>query len=111
MSFQVSTTHRLALGVTSLALVLPAPVAGAQATHPNLSREEQQVLASRGIGAPTPPVLEVGDPAAGAPSSRDGFDWGSAGLGAGAVGGLIALAGGLGLVRRARLGPKRGVTP
>jgi hypothetical protein len=93
---------------------------------------ERQVLASRGVGAPTPPAGTFTETATGqakanvyappaaaftdtvAPatpstaarlqSTDTGFDWGSAGIGAAATGGLILVAvGGLGVAYRARI--------
>src|SRR5688572_9529993 len=102
MTFHVRTTRCLAAGLTALALA--APAAGAQGYHlsPGISEQEQQVLASRGLGAATPP-LKADLSAPNLPAADDAFDWGSAGVGAGAIGGLIVLAAGLGLTRRARV--------
>jgi hypothetical protein len=72
---------------------------------PLISEQEKQVLASRGLGAPTPP-LNANLSAQNTPAADDAFDWGAAGVGAGTVGGLIVLAAGLGLTRRARVSSK-----
>jgi hypothetical protein len=102
MPLHARTTRYLAAGLTGLALA--APAARAQGYHfpPGISEQEKQVLASRGLSAPTPPLnanLNAPNP----PAADDAFDWGSAGVGAGAIGGLIVLATGLGLTRRARV--------
>jgi hypothetical protein len=95
------TTHHLhlprSLAVATATIALAAPSAMAR-----LSSEEAQVLASRGIGAPTP-VTHVSAPRAASPDT--GFDWGSAGIGAGAAAGLLLVAaGGVGATYRVRVG-------
>jgi hypothetical protein len=102
------TSHFLArralvASLAGLTLTAPPALAGSDNSRPvGLSAEEQQVLASRGVGAPTPPV-EVKREAPRAQIADAGFDWGAAGLGAGAGGGLILLAAGLALARRPRI--------
>ena len=101
MSLYVRTTRCLAAALT--ALVLAAPAARAESYHfpQGISEQEKHVLASRGLAAPTPPLkanLSAPNLAA-----DDAFDWGAAGVGAGAIGGLIVLATGLGMTRRARV--------
>jgi hypothetical protein len=105
MTFHLRTTRCLAAGLTALALA--APAARAQGYHfpPGISEQEQQVLASRGLAAATPP-LKADLSAPNLPAADDAFDWGSAGVGAGAIGGLVVLAAGLGLTRRARVNSK-----
>ena len=68
-----------------------------------LSVLEKQVLASRGVGAPTPPAqVTVAPPRVQAP--EEAFDWGSAAIGAAAVAGLALLAvGGFALAYRTRM--------
>jgi hypothetical protein len=105
MSLHVRTTRCLAAGLTGLALAAPAARAEAHHFPPGISDHEKQVLASRGLAAPMPPLnanLSAPDP----PAADDAFDWGSAGVGAGTIGGLIVLAAGLGLTRRARVNSK-----
>jgi hypothetical protein len=92
------------LAVAAAALALAAPSAAARPIDnrpARLSEQEIQTLASRGIGAPVPathtrtPRVESAD---------TGFDWGSAGLGAAATGGLLLVAiGGFGAAQRARM--------
>jgi hypothetical protein len=72
---------------TLLALALAAPPAAAR---PILDPPIQ-----RDISAPPRVIVRAGD---------DGFDWGSAGIGAAATGGLVLIAaGGVVAVRRTRL--------
>ena len=78
----------LALGALALASA-PAPAMPADRAA-GLTAQEQQVLASRGVGPITPAV----DTAPVAPPQRSadpGFAWGSAAIGAGAAAGPIAL--------------------
>ena len=105
MSLHVRTTRCLVAGIAGLALAAPAAPAEGYHFPPGISEQEKQVLASRGLAAPTPP-LNAHLSASNLPAADDAFDWGSAGVGAGAVGGLIVLAAGLGLTRRARVNSK-----
>lgn len=102
MPFHVRTTRCLAAALTGLALAAPAAQAESYQFPPGISEQEKQVLASRGLAAPTPP-LKANLSAPNPPAADDGFDWGSAGVGAGTIGGLIVLAASLGLTRRARV--------
>lgn len=74
-----------------------------------ITPQEQQVLASRGQGAPSPirgPVTHVTrvEPTVQAASGSD-LNWGDAGIGAGVVGGLMLVAfGSAGLVHQRRTG-------
>jgi hypothetical protein len=105
MSLHVRTTRHLAAALTGLALAAPAARAESYDYPQGISEQEKQVLASRGLGAPTPP-LNANLSAQNTPAADDAFDWGAAGVGAGTVGGLIVLAAGLGLTRRARVSSK-----
>jgi hypothetical protein len=104
MTSHLLTSRALALSVAGLALgtapALARPAIDPQARY---SSAEAQVLASRGVGAPTTPVR----PQHAAPrvqSADGGFDWGSAGVGAAATGGLVLIAiGGFGAAHRARI--------
>src|SRR5215210_7759368 len=101
MSLYVRTTRCLAAGLTGLALAAPAARAESYQFPPGISEQEQQMIASRGLAAPTPPLTaNLGAPSR---SADDAFDWRSAGVGAVTFGGLVALAAGLGLTRRARV--------
>jgi len=102
MSSHVRTTRCLAAALTALALVAPAARAESYHFPPGISEHEKQALASRGLAAPTPP-LTANLSAPHLPAADDAFDWTSAGVGAGAIGGLIVLAAGLGMTRRARV--------
>jgi hypothetical protein len=106
MSSHVRTTRCLAAALTGLALAVPAARAETYHFPPGISEQEKQVLASRGLAAPTPPLANVSAPSPTA--ADDAFDWTSAGVGAGTIGGLIVLAAGLGMTRRARVssGPR-----
>jgi hypothetical protein len=102
MSLHVRTTRCLAAALIGLALAAPAARAESYDYPQGISEQEKQVLASRGLAAPTPPLTaNVGAP--NLPAADDAFDWTSAGVGAGAIGGLIGLAAGLGMTRRARV--------
>jgi hypothetical protein len=105
----------LATAISALALAAPAAVAVPAEQHTAI---EAQTLASRGVGAPNPspatPNVYVPPAAAftntvapAAPrvqSTDDGFDWGSAGIGAAAAGALMLLAaGGFGAAHRTRI--------
>jgi hypothetical protein len=102
MSLPVRTTRCLAAALTGLALGAPAARAESYHLPAGISEQEKQVLASRGLAAPTAPLranLGAPNPTA----ADDAFDWTSAGVGAGTIGGLIVLAAGLGMTRRARV--------
>jgi hypothetical protein len=101
MSLHVRTTRCLAAGLTGLALAAPAARAEGHRFPPGISEQEKQVLASRGLAAPTPP-LTANFRAPSRSAADDAFDWGAAGVGAVTFGGLV-LAAGLGLTRRARV--------
>jgi hypothetical protein len=102
MSSHVRTTRCLAAALTGLALAAPAARAESYRLPPGISEQERQMLASRGLAAPTPPLkanLSAPNPTA----ADDAFDWTSAGMGAGAIGGLIVLAAGVGMTRHGRI--------
>jgi hypothetical protein len=104
-AMHVRTARCLAAGLTGLALAAPAAQAEGYHFPPGISAQDKQVLASHGLSSPTPPLnadLSAPNPAA----ADDAFDWGSAGVGAVTFGGLIVLAAGLGLTRRARVNSK-----
>jgi hypothetical protein len=89
---QIHLARPLAAATAALAFAAPSAMA--------LTYQEEQVLASRGVGAPYP-AINAGAPRAA--STDTGFDWGSAGIGAGAAAGLILVAaGGVGATHRAR---------
>jgi hypothetical protein len=78
----------LALGALAIASA-PAPAMPVDRAV-GLTAQEQQVLASRGVGPIAPAVDSTRD----APSHQSadaGFAWGSAAIGAGGAAGLIAL--------------------
>ena len=102
MSLHVRTTRCFAATLTVLALAAPAARAEGYHFPPGISEHEKQALASRGLAAPTPP-LKANRSAPTLPAVDDGFDWTSAGVGAGAIGGLIGLVAALGMTRRARV--------
>ena len=102
MSLHARTTRCFAAGLTALALAAPAARAETYHFPPGISEQEKQVLASRGLAAPTPP-LNANHSAPNLPAADDTFDWGSASVGAVTFGGLVVLAAGLGLSRRARV--------
>ena len=79
----------LGLGLTALALASAS--APAQALDPGvvMTPEEQQVIASRGIGPRTPPVAAGVAPRV--QPAHAGFDWVAAGLGAAGAAAFIAL--------------------
>jgi hypothetical protein len=104
MSLHVRAARCLAAGLTSLALAAPAAQADSYRFPPGISEQEEQALASRGLSSPTPLNAELSAPDL--PAADDAFDWGSAGVGAVTFGGLIVLAAGLGLTRRARVNSK-----
>jgi len=102
MPSYVRPTRCLVAGLAGLALAAPAARAEHYRFPQGISEQEKQVLASRGLAAATRPLkadLSAPNPQA----AGDSFDWASAGVGAGAVGGLIFLAAGLGMTRRARV--------
>ena len=105
MPLHIRTTRCLAAALTVLALAAPAAQAEGYHAPQGISEQEKQVVASRGLAAPTPP-LKANISAPNMPAADDAFDWTSAGVGAGAIGGLIVLAAGLGLTRRARVNSK-----
>lgn len=80
----------LGLGLTALALASAS--APAQALDPGvvMTPEEQQVIASRGIGPRTPPV-DAADVAPRVQQADAGFDWVAAGIGAAGAAAFIAL--------------------
>lgn len=90
MTVHLHLRRSLALALGALAIAsAPAPAVAADRAVA-LTAQEQQVLASRGVGPITPPV----DSAPVAPPHRSAdtdFAWGAAALGAGAAAGLIAL--------------------
>jgi hypothetical protein len=99
----VRLPRSLAVAVAALALAAPAATARpiADAT-PGFSEQEVQMLASRGVGAPARPT-RTSTPRT--QSTATGFDWGSAGIGAAAAGGLVVVVAvsGFGAARRGRL--------
>jgi len=102
MSLHVRTTRCLAAALTVLALAAPAARAESYHFPQGITEQEKQVLASRGLAATTPPLkADLSAPTLRA--ADDAFDWTSAGVGAGAIGGLIVLAAGLAMTRRARV--------
>jgi hypothetical protein len=77
------------VAATLAALALAAPAATARPIDPPLGASTDREPA-----APSPVIVRVAD---------EGFDWDSAGIGAGATGGLVLIAvGGLAAARRAR---------
>ena len=90
MNAHLHLRRSLAPAVGALAIAsAPAPAMSADRAV-GLTAQEQQVLASRGVGPVTPAV----DSARVAPPQRSadaGFEWGSAAIGAGGAVGLIAL--------------------
>ena len=83
-------TKSLTIGLAASALGASSAPAGPP-LQPIMTPQEQQVIASRGQGAPAPDVVSSTAPQAG--DTGEGFDWGSAaiGAGAGAVGGVSIL--------------------
>jgi hypothetical protein len=90
MNSQLHLRRSLGLALGALALAsAPAPAMPVDRAV-GLTAQEQQVLASRGVG----PIAPAVDSAGVAPSQRSadaGFAWGSAAIGAGGAAGLIAL--------------------
>jgi hypothetical protein len=85
-------TRTLTTGLVGAAIAASAAVAGPplDPITPNLTPQEQQVIASHGQGAPDPvrgPVTHVAPQAQSADNS--GFDVGDAAIGAGIVGGVL----------------------
>ena len=104
MSSHRLITRSFCTGLAAAAIAAPAAVAGPPLdpiTH--ITPQEQQVLASRGQGAPEPvtaPVVTKAEPV-----DNDGFDVGDAGVGAGVAAGLMLLAlGSAGLARKRSVG-------
>jgi hypothetical protein len=97
-------TRTLTTGLVGAAIAASSAVAGPpqDPIQPQMrTAQEQQVLASRGQGAPDPvrgPVTHVAPKAQSADGS--GFDWGDAAIGAGVAGGLMLLSiGGFGVAQ------------
>ena len=98
-------TRTLTTGLVGAALAASTAVAGPplDPITPHLTPQEQQVLASRGQGAPDPvrgPVTHVA-PAA-KPADDSGFDLGDAAIGAGVAGLLIVAVGSVGVATKKR---------
>ena len=98
-------TRTLTTGLVGAALAASTAVAGPprDPITPNLTPQEQQVLASRGQGAPDPvrgPVTHVAPQAQ--PSDDNGFDVGDAAIGAGIAGLLVVAVGGIGVAQKKR---------
>jgi hypothetical protein len=90
MNSQLHLRRSLGLALSALAVACAPAVAMPVDRPVGLTAQEQQVLASRGVGPITPAV----DSARVAPPRRStdaGFAWGSAAIGAGGAAGLIAL--------------------
>lgn len=83
---------RRCLGLSLTALALTSAPAPAQALDPGvvMTPEEQQVIASRGIGPRTPPVDTAGIAPRGQRADA-GFDWVAAGIGAAGATTFMAL--------------------
>ena len=96
-------TRTLTTGLVGAAIAASSAVAGPplDPITPHMTPQEQQVIASRGQGAPAPvrgPVTHVATPKAS--SADNGFDWGDAAIGAGVAGGLMLLSiGGFGVAQ------------
>ena len=97
-------TRTLTTGLVGAALAASSAVAGPplDPITPQMSPQEQQVIASRGQGAPAPhgPVTHVIAPAQSADNS--GFDVGDAAIGAGIAGLLVVAVGGIGVAQKKR---------
>jgi hypothetical protein len=92
----VSTGLAVAAITASAAVAVPPRDAGT-----SLTSQEQQVIASRGQGAPVPSKA----PVVATVKSNDGFDLGVAGIGAGIAGGLMLVGfGSVGLAHRRSMG-------
>jgi hypothetical protein len=96
-------TRTLTTGLVGAAIAASSAVAGPplDPITPHLTPQEQQVLASRGQGAPTPTRGPVTHVAPKAQSSDDsGFDVGDAAIGAGVAVGLMVISiGGFGVAQ------------
>jgi len=87
-------TRTLTTGLVGAAIAASSAVAGPplDPITPHLTPQEQQVLASRGQGAPVPTRGPVTHVAPKAQSTDDsGFDVGDAAIGAGVIGGLLLI--------------------
>jgi hypothetical protein len=91
MSSHRLITKSLTIGLAAAALGAPSALAALplDAIVP-MTEQEQQVIASRGQGAPVPDPVVSAEPQAKA-TDGGGFDWGSAVIGAGAVGAVSIL--------------------
>lgn len=110
MSSHRFITRSVTTGLAAAAFAASAALAGPPLDPITpITPQEQQVLASRGQGAPSPirgPVTHVTrvEPTVQAASGSD-LNWGDAGIGAGVVGGLMLVAfGSAGLVHQRRTG-------
>jgi hypothetical protein len=103
MSSHGFISRSLVAGLAAAALAASSAAAGPPLDPiVHVSSQEQQVLASRGQGAPEPvsrPVTHVVVPQAQS-AGDSGFDWGDAGIGAGIAGGVMLLFGSAGLAQR-----------
>jgi hypothetical protein len=104
MSSHRLITRSLSTGLAVAALAAPAALAGPPLDPIiPITPQEQQVLASRGQGAPEPVQAPVVTKAK--PVDNSGFDVGDAGVGAGVAAGLMLLAlGSAGLARKRTVG-------
>jgi hypothetical protein len=90
MNSHLHPRRSLGLALGALAIACAPALATPVDRAVGLTAQEQQVLASRGIG----PIASTVDSARVAPSQQSddaGFAWGSAAIGAGGAAGLIAL--------------------
>jgi len=105
MSSHRLITRSVCTGLAAAAIAAPAALAGPPLdpiTH--ITPQEQQVLASRGQGAPEPVTARVVVTKA-EPVDGSGFDVGDAGIGAGVAAGLMLLGlGSAGLARKRSVG-------
>jgi hypothetical protein len=85
---QLRRSLGLALGALAIASA-PAPAVAVDRAVA-LTAQEQQVLASRGVG-PIAPAVDSAPVAPPQQSADAGFAWGAAAIGAGGAAGLIAL--------------------
>jgi hypothetical protein len=89
MTSHLHTSRALALSLAGLALAAPPALA-----RPAIDPQARYSSAEAHVLASAPRVQ----------SADDGFDWGSAGVGAAATGGLVLIAiGGFGAAHRARI--------
>ena len=104
MSSQRFIIRSVTTGLAVAAFAAPSALAGPPRDPVSpITSQEQQVIASRGQGAPEPVKAPVAVSAKSADNS--GFDLGDAGIGAGVVGGLLLVAfGSAGLVRQRHTG-------